>query len=163
MTWHQGDRSMPDAAAPERELDRVHVPRERTSSPPRESGSWRGEQSVTSPHWESRRSEWGVRFVEFSVHQSTPYLRLRCPLTPKPCRATYVALAFATRFARSLITSFGDRPVSRAKLDICRARRDLSGVGSTVSIRGRRDPSRLGQRAKSVLDRQPDTCPARGS
>ena len=25
--------------------------------------------------------------------------------------------------ARSLITSFGDRPVSRAKLDICRARR----------------------------------------
>ena len=49
-----------------------------------------------------------------------------------------MALAFATRFARSLITSFGDRPVGRAKLDICRARRDLSGVGSTVSIRGRR-------------------------
>ena len=56
-------------------------------------------------------------------------------LTPKPCRSTNVDLAFATRFARSLVTSFGDRPVSRAKLDICRARRDLSGVGSTVSIR----------------------------
>ena len=48
--------------------------------------------------------------------------------------------AFATRFARSLITSFGDRPVGRAKLDICRARRELSGAASTVSCgpRGRR-------------------------
>ena len=40
-------------------------------------------------------------------------------LPPKPSRDTYVSLAFGTRFARSLITSFGDRPVSRAKLDIC--------------------------------------------
>ena len=102
-------------------------------------------------------------FGSFSHNHAIFYISgCRSVLTPKPCSSPNGELAFATRFARSLITSFGDRPVSRAKLDICRARRDLSGVGSTVSIRGRRDPSRLGQRAKSVLDRQPDTCPARG-
>ena len=62
------------------------------------------------------------------------------PLTPKPSRSPCGDKAFATRFARSLITSFGDRPVGRAKLDICRARRELSGAASTVSCgpRGRR-------------------------
>ena len=39
MTWYQGNPSMPDAAAAERGLVRVHGPRDRTSSPPREQCS----------------------------------------------------------------------------------------------------------------------------
>ena len=120
----------------------------------------------TRNHREKTNFSRAVRPWHVSHSENSDYPRptpVAYSITPKPSRGTNVPLAFATRFARSLVTSFGDRPVSRAKLDICRARRDLSGVGSTVSIRGRRDPSRLGQRAKSVLDRQPDTCPARGS
>ena len=39
MTWYQGNPSMPDAAAAERGLVRVHGPRDRTSSLPREECS----------------------------------------------------------------------------------------------------------------------------
>ena len=66
----------------------------------------------------------------------------------KPCRATYVARRALALRARSLITSFGDRPVRCAKLDICRARRELSGAASTISCRprGRRWRVELGAR-----------------
>ena len=39
MTWYQGNPSMPDAAAAERGLVRVHGPQDRTSSLPREECS----------------------------------------------------------------------------------------------------------------------------
>ena len=42
MTWYQRNPSMPDAAAAERGLVRVHGPRDRTSSPPREQCSRQG-------------------------------------------------------------------------------------------------------------------------
>ena len=41
-TCHQGNRSLPDVAAAERGLVRVHGPRDRTSSPPREQCSRQG-------------------------------------------------------------------------------------------------------------------------
>ena len=74
-------------------------------------------------------------------------------LAPKPSRTTYVVRRFVVRFARSLITSFGDRPVGRAKLDICRARRELSGAASTVSCgpRGRRWRVGLGGKTSPAL------------
>ena len=39
ITWYQGNPSMPDAAAAERGLVRVHGPQDRTSSLPREECS----------------------------------------------------------------------------------------------------------------------------
>ena len=51
----------------------------------------------------------------------------------KPCRTPNGVRRFGVRSARSLIASFGDRSVGRVKLDICRARRELSGAASTVS------------------------------
>ena len=48
-------------------------------------------------------------------------------ISPKPCRATYVARRVLALRARALITSFG-----RAKLDICRARWGLGVVSETA-------------------------------
>ena len=109
---------------------------------------------ATSHHAHSSRSEPVVpRRVRVGVRPSGIDGVLSCSLAPKPSRGTNVPLPFATRFARSLITSFGDRPVGRAKLDICRARRELSGAASTVSCgpRGRRWRVGLGGKTSPAL------------